>query len=286
VKLFVTSVDLCVINYTNMKKVILITGISSGFGKQTARLLAEKGHKVYGTIRKRAVSDTPVQYLKMDLTDIDSIKTAVSIVLQNEGRIDVLINNAGMHSGGSIETMPLETIKLQMDTNFLGMVNVIREVLPAMRNQAGGTIINFSSIGGLMGLPFQAFYSASKFAIEGFSEALRMEVKQFNINVVLINPGDFRTSNSSNRRNFLAPTGENDPYHEQFVKTLAVIEEDEANGWAPEVLAKRIVKIAECKNPLQRYIIGSFEQKLAVLLKYILPRKWFRLILQSHYKVK
>jgi NAD(P)-dependent dehydrogenase (short-subunit alcohol dehydrogenase family) len=269
-----------------MKKVILITGISSGFGRQTARLLAQNGHKVYGTIRKKAVSDTPVQYLKMDLTDIDSIKSAVATVLKNEGRIDVLINNAGMHSGGAIETTPLETIKLQMDTNFIGMVNVTREVLPAMRKQGGGTIINFSSIGGLMGLPYQAFYSASKFAIEGFSEALRMEIKHFKINVVLINPGDFRTSNSSNRRNFLAPTDEHDPYHEQFLKTLAIIESDEGNGWAPEVLAKKIVKIAESKNPRQRYIIGSFEQKLAVLLKYILPRKWFRMIIQDHYKVK
>jgi short-subunit dehydrogenase len=137
-----------------------------------------------------------------------------------------------------------------------------------------------------MGLPFQAFYSASKFAIEGFSEALRMEVKQFNINVVIINPGDFRTSNSSNRRNYLAPTDKSDPYNEQFRTTLAVIEKDESNGWAPEVLAKKIVRITECNNPRQRYIIGSFEQKLAVSLKYILPRKWFRLIIQGHYKVK
>jgi short-subunit dehydrogenase len=269
-----------------MKKVILITGISSGFGKQTALLLAKNGHHVYGTIRKKAVSDTPVNYLKMDLTDINSIKTAVSDVLEKEGRIDVLINNAGMHSGGPIETSPIDTINLQMETNFIGMVHMIREVLPAMRKQGGGTIINFSSIGGLMGLPFQAFYSASKFAIEGFSEALRMEVKHFNINVVIINPGDFRTSNSSNRRNYLSPTSESDPYNKQFLTTLAVIEKDESNGWAPEVLAKKIARIVESNNPRQRYIIGSFEQKLAVSLKYILPRKWFRLIIQDHYKVK
>lgn len=136
-----------------------------------------------------------------------------------------------------------------------------------------------------MGLPFQAFYSASKFAIEGFSEALRMEVNRFNIKIVLINPGDFRTSNSANRRNFLAPTGTDDPYFEQFKTTMAVIEKDEANGWVPEILAKKIVKIVEYNNPLQRYIIGSFEQKLAVLLKYILPRKLFRKILQDHYKI-
>ena len=269
-----------------MKKVILITGISSGFGKQTARLLSEKGHKVYGTVRRNTVSDTPVHYLTMDLTDTNSIKTAVSIVMKNEGRIDVLINNAGMHTGGPIETSPVENIRLQMDTNFLGMVHITREVLPIMRNQGGGKIINFSSIGGLMGLPFQAYYSASKFAIEGFSEALRMEVNRFNIKIILINPGDFRTSNSANRRNFLAPTGIEDPYFEQFKTTLDVIEKDEANGWAPEVLANKIVKIVEYNNPLQRYIIGSFEQKLAVVLKYILPRKLFRMILQDHYKIK
>lgn len=269
-----------------MKKVILITGISSGFGKQTARLLAENGHKVYGTVRRNTFSDTPVYYLTMDLTDNESIRTAVSTVLEKEGRIDVLINNAGMHTGGPAETSPLENIRLQIDTNFLGMVQITREVLPIMRKQGGGTIVNLSSIGGLMGVPFQAYYSASKFAIEGFSEALRMEVNRYKIKIILINPGDFHTSCSANRRNYLAPTGPDDPYNEQYNKTLKVIEKDEANGWAPEVLAKQIVRIIEYKNPRQRYIIGSFEQKLAVLIKIILPRKLFRLILQDHYKIK
>jgi len=268
-----------------VNKVILITGISSGFGQQTARLLSQKGHTVFGTVRSLAAQEDLVHYLKMDLTDLGSIQSAVSAVIQKEGRIDVLINNAGMHSGGPIEAIPFETIKLQMDTNFLGLVHLTREVLPIMRKQGGGTIINFSSIGGLMGLPFQAFYSAGKFAIEGFSEALRMEVKPFNIKVVLINPGDFKTSNSMNRRNFLPPLLENDPYQAQFTKSLAAIEKDEANGWKPEILARKIVRIVECKNPRQRYIIASFEQKLAVLLKYILPGKWFRKILEDHYKI-
>lgn len=269
-----------------MKKVILITGISSGFGKQTARLLSEKGHIVYGTVRRNSVSDTTVNYLTMDLADIASIKSVVSIILKKEGRIDILINNAGMHTGGPVETSPIENIKLQMDTNFIGMVNLTREVLPIMRKQGGGTIINFSSIGGLMGLPFQSFYSAGKFAIEGFSEALRMEVKQFNIKIILINPGDFHTNNSANRRNFLAPTDINDPYHEQYDKTMAIIEKDEANGWEPIVLARKIVKIVDFKNPRQKYIIASFEQKLAVVLKYILPGKIFSWILEDHYKIK
>jgi NAD(P)-dependent dehydrogenase (short-subunit alcohol dehydrogenase family) len=269
-----------------MNKVILISGISSGFGKHTAKLLAEKGHIVYGTVRKETGKENKVNYLLMDLTDLDSIKAAVSSVLEKEGRIDVLINNAGMHAGGPVETSPLEDIKLQMDTNFLGMVNLIREVLPGMRRNGGGTIINFSSIMGFMGLAFQPFYSAAKFAIEGFSEALRMEVKQFNIKVVLINPGDFHTNNSANRRNYLAPTGPEDPYRKQYEMTLAIVEKEEAKGWEPVVLAKKLVKIVESKNPRQRYIIASFEQKLAIILKYILPGKLFTMILEDHYKIR
>ncbi len=269
-----------------MKKVILITGISSGFGKETARLLAENGHKVFGTVRKLTESSGSVRYIKMNLTDLNSITEAVSSIVKSESRIDVLINNAGMHTGGPIETLPADYFKLQMDTNFMGTVNLTREVLPMMRKQGGGTIINVSSIGGLMGLPFQGYYSAAKFAVEGFSEALRMEVNQYNIKVVLINPGDFHTNNSANRRNYLAPADNNDPYNEQFRKSLSVIENDEAKGWEPVVLARRMVKIVNCRNPQQRYIIASFEQKLAVALKYILPGKLFRMILQDHYKVK
>jgi short-subunit dehydrogenase len=268
-----------------MKKVILITGISSGFGKETAALLARNGHTVFGTVRKPAEIDPFVHVLQMDLLKPDSITKAVQTVIHNEGRIDVLINNAGMHTGGPIETLPLEYVKMQMDTNFLGLVHLTREVLPVMRKQGSGTIINFGSIGGLMGLPFQGFYSASKFAIEGFSDALRMEVKQFGIKVVVVNPGDFHTSNTANRRQFLAESAD-DPYKTQFSKTLSIIENDEAKGWAPEILAKKILKIIESKNPKHRYVIASMEQKLAVVLKKILPGKIFSKILESHYGIK
>jgi len=268
-----------------MRKVILITGISSGFGKETAALLAKKGHVVYGTIRKSAETEPLVKTLQMDLMNLDSIAKAVQTVVQHEGRIDVLINNAGMHTGGPIETLPMEYVKMQMDTNFMGLVHLTREVLPVMRKQGSGTIINFGSIGGLMGLPFQGFYSAGKFAVEGFSEALRMEVKQFNIHVVVINPGDFTTSNSANRRGFLADS-EEDPYKKQFDKTLSIIENDEAKGWAPEILAKKIVNIVDCKKPKQRYVIASLEQKLAVVLKFILPGRIFSKILEGHYGIK
>lgn len=268
-----------------MRKVILITGISSGFGKHTATLLAKNGHMVYGTVRKKTEIEPEINVLEMDLLKPESIKSAVKSIIQNEGRIDVLINNAGMHTGGSVETLPLEYVKMQMDTNFMGLVQLTREVLPAMRKQESGTIINFGSIGGLMGLPFQGYYSAGKFAIEGFSEALRMEVKQFNIKVVVINPGDFHTSNSANRRHFLAESAD-DPYKIQFSKTISIIENDEAKGWNPEILAKKMVMIVECKKPKQRYIIASMEQKLAVILKKILPAKIFGKILEGHYGIK
>jgi short-subunit dehydrogenase len=154
-----------------------------------------------------------------------------------------------------------------------------------MRNQGSGTIINIGSIGGLMGLPFQGYYSASKFAVEGFSEALRMEVKQFGINVVVVNPGDFSTNNTANRKNYLAPDSDKSVYKNQFDKTLSVIEHDENNGWNPEILARKMVRIVNCKNPQQRYVIASFEQKLAVFIKKILPGKLFSKILEDHYKI-
>ena len=269
-----------------MKRVILITGISSGFGRETARSLAERGHIVYGTVRRECEVPVSVKALRIDLTDELSIKEGVKTVLENELKIDVLINNAGMHTGGPIETSPPDNIKLQMDSNFIGTVVLTKEVLPIMRKQGGGTIINFSSIGGLMGLPFQGFYSAAKFALEGFSEALRMEVARFNIKIVVINPGDFHTSNSANRRKFLSPTEENDPYKDTFERSLQVIEKDEANGRDPVTLAGKLVKIVESSNPRQRYIIASFDQKLAVFLKKILPDTWFRMILEGHYRVK
>jgi NAD(P)-dependent dehydrogenase (short-subunit alcohol dehydrogenase family) len=268
-----------------MKKVILITGISSGFGKETSELLAKAGHTVYGTVRKDIDYKGPVNILRMDLTDPVSIKDAVATILKNEGRIDTLINNAGMHTGGPVETSPIENIRLQMDTNFIGTVNLIKQVLPIMRRNGGGTIINFSSVGGLIGLPYQSIYSAAKFAIEGFSEALRIEVRQFNIKVVIITPGDFRTNNTANRRNFLAPTGPDDPYNRQYEKTLASIEKDEANGWKPLVLARKLVKIVGLKNPRQRYIIATFLYKLAVTLKHFLPGKLFSTLIGYFYNI-
>ena len=266
-----------------MKKVVLITGVSSGFGKEAAVFLAQAGYRVYGTVRKDTEPLQAVHLLNMDLTKTESIDRAVAELLERENRIDVLINNAGMHLGGPIEETPSELYRRQLETNLFGMVHLLQLVLPPMREQGKGLIINFSSIGGLMGLPFQAFYSASKFAIEGLSEALRMEVQAFGIKVVLVNPGDFHTSNTVNRINVCAGNG---PYSKQFELSRARFESDEIKGGRPAVMALKLLKIIEAKKPKHRYIVSTFDQKLAVLLKYLLPSSWFMTILASHYGIK
>lgn len=266
-----------------MKKVILITGVSSGFGKCMAQRLVEAGHSVYGTVRKSCDLDKKVNQVIMDLMDPLSIKAAVNSVVEKEGRIDVLVNNAGMHLGGPIEEAPVELFSRQMETNFNGLVHVLQAALPQLRQQGGGTIINFSSLGGLMGLPFQPFYSASKFAIEGLSESLRMEVRAFNIKVIVINPGDFHTSNTANRTNVFTEGG---PYDPQFKISQASYERDETNGWDPDILARKLVKVIESKHPCNRYIIASFVQKLGLFLKRILPIGLFTKILGSFYGIK
>jgi NADP-dependent 3-hydroxy acid dehydrogenase YdfG len=269
-----------------MAKVVLITGISSGFGKATAEVLSSKEYTVYGFSRKQENDLTgKIKTLRADVTDVVSIKKAVAMLIEKEGHIDVLINNAGMGISGSIEDSSAEDISLQMDTNFLGYVNMIQAVLPAMRKQNGGTIINTSSIGGLMGLPYQGFYSASKYAIEGLSEALRMELMPFKIKVIVIQPGDFFTNFTANRKPSVKSSSDS-AYETQFRKTLSVIEKDEKGGLSPDFLARKIARILEQKNPCSHYVIATLEQKFAVVLKQLLPGSWFSKILSSHYGIK
>lgn len=268
-----------------MSKTILITGVSSGFGKYTSEFLASKGYNVYGTFRSNRPELKGVNLLNMDVTQPDAIKQTVDTILQKEQTIDVLINNAGMGIAGPIEETNHEEAALQMNTNFMGSVNMIQAILPVMRKAGGGTIVNLSSIGGLMGLPFQAFYAASKFAIEGLSEGLRMELKGHNIKIVVLEPGDFKTNFTANRKLIATANVDHSPYNDSFNRAIAVIEKDEQGGMKPEYFARKVYKILQKKNPRQRYVISSFEQKLAVFLKIILPGKIFRAILEGHYKV-
>lgn len=266
-----------------MNKVILITGASSGFGKAAAERLAAKGHIVYGTSRKAFLHET-VRFLQMDVRDAESVKAGIETIIEREGRIDVAICNAGMGIGGSLEMASHEEIEMQMQTNFMGCVNICQQVLPYMRKQRAGRIINLSSIGGVMGLPYQGFYSASKFAIEGFSEALSAEVKGYGITVSIVEPGDFKTGFTASRKNSDA-TMQSDAYGESFRRSLQIIEKEENGGLAPEVLAKTIEKIVNARCPKLRYPVANLEQRLSILLHSILPGNTFVNILRSYYKV-
>jgi NAD(P)-dependent dehydrogenase (short-subunit alcohol dehydrogenase family) len=267
-----------------MKKVVLITGVSSGFGKEICLLLASKEYIVYGTYRSSCEPVSGATLIQLDVTDNAAIDLAIQQLIQQEGRIDILINNAGMGYGGAIESFTEEEMDLQMRTNFTAIFHTCRAVLPQMRKQGNGTIINFSSIGGLMGLPFQGVYSASKFAIEGFSESLRYEVKPFDIKVIVINPGDFHTQFTAKRKVTTGTSAQ--AYSEQFKKSLAIIEKDEIGGLNPSFMSRKIWSILQKKRPKTRYIVASLEQKLAVLLKYILPNKLFFQIIGNHYGIK
>ncbi|MEM9545388.1 MAG: SDR family oxidoreductase, partial [Bacteroidota bacterium] len=201
-----------------VNKVVMITGVSSGFGKETAEYLDQKGYKVYGTSRKPQ-SSSKLAMVPLELTDENSIESAVKHVLAKEGHIDILINNAGIGIAGPVEDSSFDDIRLQFETNFFSWVKLTQLVLPSMRANKSGMIINISSMAGFVGLPFQSFYSASKYALEGFSEGLRHEVKPYNIKVVNINPGDFNTNFGKNRR--YASNGiQNSPYLQRFSKTM------------------------------------------------------------------
>ncbi len=263
--------------------VILITGISSGFGKAMAERLHADGHKVYGTFRREGGRIEGVSYIKADVGSESDCEAAVRQVLDAEGHIDVFINNAGMGIGGPLEFSSLEDARLQMDTNWMGMVRCLHFVVPAMRKAGSGKIICFSSIGGLMGLPFQGLYSASKFAIEGYCEALRLELRGTGVQVVVIEPGDFATSFTASRRSVDDPEAEK--AYPSYKAALDSIEHDETGGLKPEYLAGKISRIVSTRRPKYNYVISTLEQRLSILLKAILPRRWFAAILASYYKM-
>ena len=263
------------------QQVIIITGASSGFGKATAEMLAAKGNTVYGLCR-REMQDTNIRYRQCDVRNREQIAAVVAEIVKEQGRVDVLINNAGMGIGGALE-LATEEIDLQMGTNFMGCVNMCQTVLPYMRKAHKGKIINLSSIGGVMGLPYQGFYSASKFAIEGFTEALAAEVTGFGIRVCMVEPGDFATGFTGSRKNSQATM--NDPdYGPIFKRSLAIIEKEENGGLQPEVLARRIVKLVEKKKPPLRNVVANLEQWLSTVIKRVLTGNWMVAILRDYYK--
>jgi NAD(P)-dependent dehydrogenase (short-subunit alcohol dehydrogenase family) len=262
--------------------VVLVTGVSSGIGKSIAEHLSHLGYRVYGTSRRPGSCPEPEKYvlLSMDVRDPLSVQTAIDSILQNEGRIDVLVNNAGYGIGGAIEDTSPEKVEAQFDTNFFGLYRVLHKVLGQMRRRGSGLIINMSSIGGLIGLPYQGIYSASKFAVEGLSEALYKELYGSGIRVVMIEPGDYKTGFTANRE-IIVQEKEQD----RFARSREVIEHDEQKGRSPMEIARLIDAIIRKKNPRLRYTVGAFDQKLSVFFKRILSNRLFDKIIMHYYKI-
>ncbi len=263
--------------------VILVTGTSSGFGASIRHQLVSKGHIVYGSSRT-ADSNDPYM-LAIDVRSTESVQRAVDTIIDREGRIDVLINNAGMGIGGAAELATPEEVELQMATNFVGCTNMCRAVLPYMRRERTGKIINISSIAGRFAIPYQGLYSASKFAVEGYSQALALETRQFGIKIVCVNPGDFNTGFTKARK-ISQLTLENDDYKQSFAQVLKNIEKDEMGGGHPDMLARKVAKIVEKRSPRFHYIVAKDPmQSFAVYLSLILPQNFFHWIIRLFYNV-
>ncbi|MBJ6762566.1 SDR family oxidoreductase [Myxococcaceae bacterium JPH2] len=263
-------------------RVALITGASSGIGQACATLLAAHGLTVYGTARQAQSAPEGCTLIPMDVTRDDSVKQAVGEVLTREGRIDVVVNNAGYGLAGSIEDTSLDEARLQFETNFFGVMRVCKAVLPTMRQLQAGLIVNISSLGGAIGLPFQGLYSASKFALEGFTEALRQEVRPFGIHAVLIQPGDIQTRITQNRVRAQA-TGPGSTYQEHFEGALKVIEREEQAGIPPTAVAQQVLRLVTGRSFRVRYRVGRLSQTSSVAAKAILPSGMFEKALMSFY---
>jgi short-subunit dehydrogenase len=268
-----------------MSKVVLITGASAGMGKTTACYLAKKGHKVYGASRSANPGDCieGVISLKMDVCDEVSVKEAVQLILEIEGRIDVLVNNAGLGFIGSIEDTGDAEAKAIFETNVFGLMNVCRVVLPAMRLAKSGTIINISSLAGMMGLPYRGIYSATKASVLSITEALSAEVKQFNIKVCSVLPGDFKTSVNENRRTALA--GSQSVYKTQMNALNDLVNHEVEHADEPIAIAIKIEQIINNPQPKLHYKVAKPMQKLSTVLHFLLPGRWFEKILMNHYKM-
>jgi short-subunit dehydrogenase len=267
-----------------MSKVVLITGGSSGIGKSVGEYLQAKGFIVYGTSRNPDnYSKSKFPLVALDVTKPETISKCVFDVLTQESQIDIVINNAGAGITGPIEEIPDAEIKRNFETNLFGPINVIKAILPVMRKQNSGLIINVTSIAGYMGLPYRGIYSASKGALELLTEAFRMEIKAFNIHMTNVAPGDFATNIAAGR--YHAPILDNSPYKKQYGDTLKMMDEHVDEGSDPQQMADAIFKIIQTKKPKTHYKVGAFMQKFSIILKRILPDKAYEKLLMNHYKL-
>jgi NAD(P)-dependent dehydrogenase (short-subunit alcohol dehydrogenase family) len=266
--------------------VVLVTGASSGIGEACARHLAGRGFRVFGTSRRGAGAPGPegVEMVAMDVDDDASVEGAVAAVLERAGRMDAVVNNAGWALAGAVEDTTADEARAQLETNLFGVWRVCRAVLPAMRAAGRGHIVNIGSIGGRVGLPFQAAYSASKFAVAGLTEALSGEVRPFGIHAVLVEPGNYRTNITATRR-LAAGSGGGSAYAGQFARTLAVLEGDEARGADPVEVARLVGRVLDARSPRLRYMVGPRFERLAAAGKSFVPGRLFERVVMRLYDI-
>lgn len=258
--------------------VILVTGCSSGIGRATALEAAARGHRVYATARKleslRDLEKNGLRTLALDVTDAGSIRDAVASVLKEAGSIDALVNNAGYGQYGAVEDVTLEEWRRQFDVNLFGAVEVTRDVLPAMREKRSGTIVNVSSVGGKIAIPFAAPYCASKHALEAVADALRVEVAPFGIRVIVIEAGPIETGFADRAREsvarILASSG---PYSSFYPAVARSAETDfQAGKLPPEAVARVIIAAIEMSNPRTRYRVTRMARTLIPLRRFLSDR--------------
>lgn len=273
-----------------MKKVILITGASSGMGKDAALRLIKEGHIVYGAARRvtkmQDIIDAGGRAIELDVTDHESVGEAAEQVISEQGRIDVLWNNAGYAVNGAVEDVSYQDARRQFEVNLFGLAEMTKAVLPHMRKQKAGTIINTSSVGGKIFSPLGAWYHATKHALEGWSDSLRIELRPFNIDVVVLQPGGVSTEFGDVMYQPLIDRSKGGPY-EAFSKTVAAMYKDTyenpRNTSPASVISDVVVKIVHSRKPKTRYSAG-WMAKTVLFLRRLLSDRLFERIIMSYYK--
>ena len=263
-----------------MSKVILITGTSSGFGKSIAEKLHSLGHIVIGTSRNADNIKSDYLTISLNINDYEMSKQLIAEIVSNHGKIDILINNAGINITGPIESMKISDMKKVFETNFFSHMNVIQSVLPGMRLNQSGIIINITSIAGYLGLPFWGAYCASKASFNIIAESLNIELKKFNINVVNIAPGDYKTEILTNRVD--SNIANTSPYHKEYSRVINSVNGKMEDGRDPNEVADLVLKIIKQKNPKINYLVGGFLEK-KITLKSLFPDKFFQKIIMKLY---
>ena len=277
--------------FCNHMKVILITGASSGIGFDAAQTLARQGHRVYAAARRvermEPLKADGVIPLRLDVTDEASMQEAVRTILEAEGRIDALVNNAGYGYFGAIENVSMEEARRQLEVNVFGMARLCQLVLPSMREQGSGRIVNISSVAGKAVMYFGGWYHVSKYSVEALSDALRMEVKPFGIDVALIEPGGIRTDWGLIAADHLAESSKGTPYEKEGVRESETIRKAYSIRLLskPQVVTRAISKAINRKHPRARYRIG-FGADTLVFFHTLLPTRWWDAMVREGGKIK